>query len=166
MLFDLYKYAMAAITAALLILWVVQPHWGAFELFSLAVLALPLYIPLLYRYGTRLWVARRRRLLGLPPARDRDIIDFVGEELDRVEVPWQWQVALHRTSNWTALEVGEDDDDPVIVRVHNGMLIVESEGADAARFIDPIEAIDDILTRYQGRVRLDGEIFVEPEEAV
>jgi hypothetical protein len=50
--------------------------------------------------------------------------------------------------------------------VHKGVLIVESEGADAAPFIDPIEAVDDILRRYQGRVRLDSDIFVEPEEAV
>ena len=157
---------MAAISAALLLLWVVQPDWGAFELFGLTVLALPLYIPLLYRYASLLWVARKRRLLGLPPARDRDIIDFVGEELDRVDVPWQWQIALYRTSYWTTLEVGEDDEDPVTVRVHKGVLIVESEGADAARFIDPVEAVDDILLRYQGRVRLDSDIFVEPEEAV
>ena len=50
--------------------------------------------------------------------------------------------------------------------MHKGVLIVESEGADAARFIDPFEAADDILPRYQRRVWLDSDIFVEPEEAV
>ena len=50
--------------------------------------------------------------------------------------------------------------------MHKGVLIVESEGADAARFIDPIDSVDDILLRYQGYVRLDSDIFVEPEEAV
>ena len=99
MWFDLYKYAMAATTAALLLLWVFQPQWGAFELFVLTVFALPLYIPLLYRYASVLWVTCKRRLLGLPPARDRDIIDFVGEDFDRVDVPWQRHVALR----WTTL---------------------------------------------------------------
>ena len=113
MWFDLYKYAMAATTAALLLLWVFQPQWGAFELFVLTVFALPLYIPLLYRFASVIRVARKQRRLGLPPARDRDIIDFVGEDLDRVDVPWQRHVALRRTSNWTTLEVGEDDEDPV-----------------------------------------------------
>ena len=50
--------------------------------------------------------------------------------------------------------------------MHKGVLIVESEGGDAARFIDPIDSVDDILLRYQGYVRLDSDIFVEPEEAV
>ena len=50
--------------------------------------------------------------------------------------------------------------------MHKGVLIVESEGADAARLIDPIDSVDDILLRYQGYVRLDSDIFVEPEEAV
>lgn len=164
MLFDLYKYALAAVTAALLILWIAQPNWSAFELFGLAVLAFPLYIPLLYRYGTRLWVARKRRQLGLPPARDRDIIDFVGEELDRVDVPWQWQVALGRTSNWDTLDIGEDDEDPITVRIRTGILIIEDTEDDAARFIDPVAAVDEILLRYRGRLQLDEEVFVEPEE--
>ena len=43
---------------------------------------------------------------------------------------------------------------------------MESEGADAARFIDPIDAVDDILLRYRGHVQLDEDVFVEPEEAV
>ena len=165
MLFDLYKYTMAAVAAALLLLWVVQPHWGAFELFALALLAFPLCIPLLFRYGTRLWVARKRRALGLPRASDRDIIDFVGEELDRVDVPWQWRVALGKTSNWNELEVGEDDEAPIIVRIHNGMLFVESDTDDPARFIDPADAVDHILLRYRGRIQLDDEVFVAPEEA-
>ena len=104
---------MAATTADLFLLWVFQPQWGAFELFVLTVFVLPLYIPLLYRFASVIWVARKRRRLGLPPARDRDIIDFVGEDLDRVDVPWRRHVALRRTSNWTTLEVGEDDEDPV-----------------------------------------------------
>jgi hypothetical protein len=165
MLFGLYQYAMAAITAALALLWAVQPQWGAFELFGLVVLAFPLYIPLLYRYATKLWVARKRRRLGLPRASDRDIIDFVGEELDRVDVPWQWRVALRKTSHWDEMEVGEDDEPPITVRIHNGVLIVENEEGDAARFIDPVEAVDHILTLYDGRVRLDEDIFIEPEEA-
>ena len=164
MLFDLYKYTAAAITAAILLLWYVQPHWGGFELFGLAVLAFPLYIPLLYRYGTNLWVGRKRQRLGLPRASDRDIIDYVGEELDRVAIPWQWQVALGRTSHWNTLEVGEDDEPPLTVRIRNGILIVESDEGDAARFIDPLAAVDDILMRYRGRVPLDDEVFVESEE--
>lgn len=164
MLFDLYKYAMAAVTAALLLLWYVQPLWGAFELFGLAILVFPFHIPLLYRLGERLWVARKRRLLGLPEAADRDIIDFVGEELDRVDVPWQWRVALGRTSNWNEIEVGEDDEPPVAVRIRNGVLIVETGEDDAARFIDPAAAVDDILMRYRGRIPLDDGIFVETED--
>jgi hypothetical protein len=165
MLFDLYKFAMAAVAAALLLLWVVQPFWGALELFGLLVLVAPLYIPLLYRWGSNMWVVRKRRLLGLPPARDRDIIDFVGEELDRVEIPWQWRVALHKTSSWKELDVGEDEEPPITVRIHNGVLIVESEEDDAVRFIDPVDAVDNILLRYRGRIPLDQDVFVEPEEA-
>lgn len=164
MLFDLYKYAVAAVAAALLLLWFVQPFWGAFELFGLAVLVFPLYIPLLYRWGSKLWVIRKRQQLGLPPARDRDIIDFVGEELDRVDIPWQWRVALQKTSIWKELEVGEDDEPPISVRIHNGVLIVESDEDDAERFIDPVDAVDNILLRYRGRIPLDQGVFAEPEE--
>ena len=164
MLFDLYKYAMAAITAALAMFWYAQPQWSGFELFVLAVLAFPLYIPLLYRYATKLWVARKRLRLGLPSASDRDIIDFVGEELDRVDVPWQWRVALGRTSRWNELAVGEDDEPPITVRIHTGVLWIENEADDASRFIDPVEAIDHILVLYRGVVKLDEGMFVEPEE--
>jgi hypothetical protein len=155
---------MAAISAALLLLWYVQPLWGVFEFFALVILVFPLYIPLLYRLATRLWVARKRRRLGLPEASDRDIIDFVGEELDRVGVAWQWRVALRRTSHWNELDVGEDDEPPIFVRVRNGILEVSSDEDGASRFVDPVAAVDHVLALYDGAVRPDEAVFVETDE--
>ena len=62
------------------------------------------------------------------------------------------------------MEVGEDDEPPITIRIHNGVLIVENEADDAARFIDPVEAVDHILTLYDGRIRLDEDIFIEADE--
>jgi hypothetical protein len=164
MAFDLYKYAMAAITAALVSLWSFQSSWRAMELLALVLLVFPLYIPLLYRFGTWIWVLRRRRRLGLPMASDRDIIDFIGEELDRCGVAWQWRVALRRTSNWDALDVGEDDEDPVFVRVRNGLIEVSSDEGGAVRFVDPVAAVDRILEIYDGASKPDDAVFVDTDE--
>lgn len=164
MAFDLYKYAMAAITAALVSLWVAQRSWHGMELLALIVLVFPLYIPLLYRFGTWLWVARRRRLLGLPQASDRDIIDFIGEELDRCGVPWEWQVALRKMSHWDAIDVGDESEKPVFVRVRNGLIEVSSETEAATRFVDPVEAVDRILAIYEGDIATDEDVFVDTAE--
>ncbi len=163
MAFDLYKYAMAAITAALLLLWFVQPSWGAPEFVALSLIVFPVYIPLLYRLGTRLWVMRQRRRLGLPRASDRDIIDFVSEELDRVGIAWQWRVALRKTSRWDELEVGEDDEPPVYVRVRNGILEVSDDESGASRFVDPVAAMDHVLTLYGGAAKPDEAVYVDSE---
>ncbi len=164
MAFDLYKYAMAVITAALVFLWSLQSSWRVFELFALGLLILPLYVPLIYRAVTRLWIIRRRRQLGLPKASDRDIIDFIGEELDRNGVAWQWRVALRRTSNWDALDVGEDDEDPVFVRVRNGLIEVSSDEDSATRYVDPVAAVDRILEIYDGASKPDDAVFVDTDE--
>ena len=164
MAFDLYKYAMAAVTAVLILLWSMMDEWGAFEFIAIFLMAFPLYIPLLYRLGKILWVARKRRQLGLPTATDRDIIDFVGEELDRAVVPWQWTVALRRTSRWDQLEIGEDDEPPVYVRVDRGILEVSSDEAGSTRFVDPAAAVDYALSIYGGAVKMDEAVFGEAED--
>ncbi len=165
MAFDLYKYAMAAITAALFFLWAAQSSWHGLELLALIILVFPLYIPLLYKLGVRLWVKRRRRQLGLPDASDRDIIDFIGEELDRCGVAWEWRVALRRLSNWDALDVGEEDEQPVFVRVRNGLIEVSSETEAASRFVDPVVAIDKILAICDGTVSQDEGVFIDTDQS-
>lgn len=85
--------------------------------------------------------------------------------IGRVDIPWQWRVALRKTSNWNGLEVGEDNEAPFIVRVHNRIPFIESDTGDLARFIDPADAVDHILVRHRGRIQLDGKVFVAPEEA-
>ena len=45
------------------------------------------------------------------------------------------------------------------------MLVVESEDVDAARIIDMIEAVYDILVCYRGWSQLDGNEYVKPIEA-
>lgn len=166
MVFDLYKYAVAAVSAAILLLWIVQPLWGVAEFFAIFLIVSPIYFPLLYRLGMKAWVARQRRRLGLPPASDRDIIDFIGEELDHMSVAWQWRVAMGKTSTWDTLDVGEDEEAPVTVRVRNGLVEVSNEEIAVSRFIDPVAAVDHILTLYEGSSKQDDEIFVASEEVV
>lgn len=165
MAFDLYKYAMAAITAALVFLWSAQSSWHGMELLALIVLVFPLYIPLLYRLGVRLWVARRRRQLRLPDASDRDIIDFIGEELDRCGVAWEWRVALRKMSHWDAIDVGEESEKPVFVRVRNGLIEVSSESEPSTRFVDPVAAIDRILALYEGDISQDDSVYIDTAES-
>lgn len=166
MVFDLYKYAVAAVSAAVLLLWIVQPQWGTAELFAAFLILSPIYFPLLYRLGKKVWVARQRRKFGLPPANDRDIIDFIGEELDHMSIAWQWRVAMGKTSTWDTLDVGEDDEPPITVRVRHGLVEISNEEVAVSRFVDPVAAIDHILSLYDGASKQDEEIFVALEEAV
>ena len=166
MLFDLYKYLVAAVSAAVLLLWIVQPQWGTSELFAVFLILSPIYLPLLYRLGMKTWVVRQRRKLGLPPANDRDIIDFIGEELDHMSIAWQWRVAMGKTSTWDTLDVGDDEEAPITVRVRNGLVEVSNEEVAVSRFIDPVAAVEHILTLYEGPSQQDSAIFVASEEAV
>jgi hypothetical protein len=165
-IFDLYKYAVAAVSAAVLLLWFVQPQWGTAELFAAFLILSPIYGPLLYRLGMKAWVARQRRELDLPPASDRDIIDFIGEDLDPMSIVWQWRVAMGKTSTWDTLDVGEDDEPPITVRVRHGLVEISTEEVAVSRFVDPVAAIDHILILYDGASKQDEEIFVDLEEAV
>ena len=166
MVFDLYKYVVAAVSAALLLLWIVQPPWGIAEFFAVFVIISPIYLPLLYRLGMKAWVARQRRRLDLPLANDWDIINFIGEELDHMSVAWQWRVAMGKTSTWDALDVGEDDEAPVTVRVCNGLVEVSNEEVAVSRFVDPVAAVEHILTLYEGSSKQDDAIFVASEDVV
>jgi hypothetical protein len=166
MAFDLYKYAMAAVTFAIILIWNLQSRWAATDLFALIAFISPLYAPFLYVFGKRLWVARKRRRLGLPAASDRDIIGFVGEELDRVGIAWQWCLSLRGTSRWDELEIGEEDEPSIFVRIRDGVLNVSNEDAGATYFADPVEAVDYALNLYDGRKKPDESMFVETEEGV
>ncbi len=164
MAFDLYKYAVMAVTFAVALIWSLQARWGAAELFALIAAVLPFHAPMLYRIGKRLWVARKRRRLGLPVASDGDIIGFVADELDRVGIAWQWRLTLRGTSRWDELEIGEEDEASIFVQIRGGVLNVSNEDAGATYFADPVEAVDYALNLYDGRMKPDETMFVETEE--
>ena len=157
-----YAIAVASVTVALLGLWFAQPGWRGLELFALFALAAPLYAPALYWLATRLWVAGRRRRLGLPAASDRDLIDFVGEELDRAAIDWHWRVGW-RGARGDEIELGADDDDDLSVKVRNGILMVGDRQNGTTRFVDPVAAIDHAIALYDGPSRADAAIFAEEE---
>jgi len=159
----IYAIAVASISLALLGLWVGQPRWRGLEFFALFALASPLYAPLLYWLGTRLWVAQRRRRMGLPAANDRDLIDFVGEELDRAGIEWHWRLGWRR-ARADEIEIGEDDqDDDLTVRVRNGILMVGGTANGTTRFVDPVAAVDHAIGLYDGPSRIDAAVFVDDE---
>jgi len=162
MTFAIYTVALAAVSVALLFIWFVQVGWRGVELFALFALASPLYAPLLYWLATRLWVARRRRQLGLPAANDRDLIDFVGEELDRAAIDWHWRLAW-RGPGGNEIEIGDDDADDLRVRVRNGVLMVGDTANGTTRFIDPVAALDHAIALYDGPARTDAAIFADEE---
>ena len=159
----IYTIAVASITAALLGLWFSQPGWRGLELLAFFVLASPLYAPLLYRLAVRLWVARGRRRLGLPSASDRDLIDFVGEELTRAAIEWQWAVHWRAGGRGKEFEIGEDDADGLAVKVRNGVLMVSNQATGTTRFVDPVAALDHAISLYAGPTRTDAAVFVEEE---
>ena len=164
MAFRIYWIALAAVTAALMLLWAVQPLWSVFELFALLALLAPFYLPLAYRLGVRLWVARQRRLLGLPAASDRDLIDFVAEELDHAGIAWQWRVAMRGTSDGDEIEIGEADSDDLSVKAQRGVLLVSETESGTSRFVDPVAAVDYVVSLYKGPSHADTAIYVESEE--
>ncbi|MEX2615082.1 MAG: hypothetical protein WD767_03200 [Alphaproteobacteria bacterium] len=163
MAFRIYWIALAAVTAALLLLWAVQPLWSALELFALLALLAPFYLPLAYRLGVRVWVARRRRLLGLPVASDRDLIDFVGGELDNAGIAWQWRMAMRGMSDGDEIEIGEDDSDALSVRVRNGVLLVSDRESGTSRFVDPVAAVDYAIGLYEGPSHADPAVYSTSE---
>jgi hypothetical protein len=159
--FRLYGIALASFTVALLGLWFYQPLWSGLELFALFALAAPLYLPMLYRIAVRLFVARQRRRMGLPPVSDRDLIDFVGEELDRAGIAWQWRLAMRGTSHGDEIEIGEDETSDLTVRVRNGVLLVTDSAAGTSRHVDPVAAVDDAVARYGGPKHNDPDLYGE-----
>jgi len=164
MAFRVYWIALAAVTAALLLLWAVQPLWSIFELFALLALLAPLYLPLVYRLGVRIWVARQRRLLGVPAASDRDLIDFVAGELDHAGIAWQWRVAVRGISDGDEIEIGEADSDDLSVKAHHGVLLVSDPESGTSRFVDPVAAVDYAISLYKGPSHGDAAVYVETEE--
>jgi hypothetical protein len=163
MAFALYLSALAAVSVALLILWFVQPVWSGLELFALFALASPLYAPLLYWLAVRLWVSQRRRQLDLPAARDRDLIDFIGEELDRAAIDWHWRLGW-RGPGGIEIEIGDDDADDLRVRVRYGILTVSDTANGATRFVDPVAALDHAIALYDGPARTNFAIFADEEQ--
>lgn len=157
-----YTIAVAALGVALLGLWFTQPGWRGLELLALCVFVAPLTAPLLYRLSVRVWVARRRRRLGLPAASDRDLIDFVGEELDRAAVEWHWRMGWRGVCD-DEIEIGDDDADDLTVRVRNGMLMVGDTENGTSRFVDPAEAVDHAISLYEGPSRTDRAVFADEE---
>ena len=83
-----------------------------------------------------------------------------------MSVAWQWRVAMGKTSTWDALDVGEDDEAPVTVRVCNGLVEVSNEEVAVSRFVDPVAAVEHILTLYEGSSKQDDAIFVASEDVV
>lgn len=164
MAFRVYWIVLAAVTAALLLLWAVQPLWSVFELFALLALLAPFYLPLAYRLAIRFWVVRQRRRLGLPVASDRDLIDFVAEELDHAGIAWQWRVAVRGTSDGDEIEIGEVDSDALSVKVRNGVLLVSETESGTSRFVDPVAAVDYAISLYKGPSHADAAVYVETEE--
>jgi|GEM_PF-2974829 len=163
MAFRLYAITLASITAALLLIWYLQPRWAGLELFALFALAFPLYLPLFYRWGVRSWVAWQRRRLGLPAASDRDLIDFVGEELDQADIVWQWRPGLRRATDADEIEIGDDVESGLSVRVRHGVLFVTDSETGTSRHVDPAAAVDDAVGRYDGPKRVDAGIYGEDE---
>lgn len=166
MAFRLYGIALASITAALLLIWYLQPRWAGLEFFALFALAFPLYLPLLYRFGVWCWVARQRRRLGLPAVRDRDLIDFVGEELDHAGIAWQWRIAMRGSTHADEIEIGEDVENDLTVRARHGVLFVTDSATGTSRYVDPVAAVDDAVGRYEGPKRVDDGIYGEDEGGV
>lgn len=164
MAFRLYWITLASVTAALLLLWAVQPLWSVFELFALLALLAPFYLPLAYRLGVWIWVARQRRRLGLPVASDRDLIDFVGEELDHAGIAWQWRVTVRGAPDGDEIEIGEDDSNDLSVRVRNGMLLVSDSESGTSRFVDPVAAVDYAISLYRGPSHADAAVYVQTGE--
>jgi broad specificity phosphatase PhoE len=162
MAFAIYNIGLAAVSVALLFMWFVQPGWRGVELFALFALASPLYAPLLYRLATRLWVAQRRRQLGLPAASDRDLIDLVGEELDRAAIDWHWRLAW-RGPGGNEIEIGDEDADDLRVRVQKGVLTVGDTANGTTRFIDPVAALDHAIALHDGPARTVIAIFADEE---
>ena len=124
MAFRLYAITLASITAALLLIWYLQPRLGgagAFRAVCAGISAVPAPV---YRWGVRSWVAWQRRRLGLPAASDRDLIDFVGEELDQADIVWQWRPGLRRATDADEIEIGDDVESDLSVRVRHGVLFV------------------------------------------
>ena len=158
-----YNIALAAITVALLGLWFIQPGWGGLELFALYAIASPIYAPLFYRLGVYLWVARQRRRFGLPAASDRDLIDFVGEELDRADIEWHWRVGWRGTRG-DEIEIGDDEADDLAVKARNGVLMVYDSQSGTSRFVDPVAAVDHAMALYAGPARTDAAVFVDTAE--
>ena len=166
MAFRLYAIVLASITAALLLIWYLQPRWAGLEFFALFALASPLYVPLFYRLGIWCWVARQRRRLGLPMISDRDLIDFVGEELDHAGIAWQWRIAMRGSTHADEIEIGEDVESDLTVRVRHGVLFVTDSATGTSRFVDPTAAVDDAIGRYEGPKRVDAGIYGEDEGGV
>lgn len=83
-----------------------------------------------------------------------------------MSIAWQWRVAMGKTSTWNTLDVGEDDEPPITVHVRHGLVEISNEEVAVSRFVDPVAAIDHILSLYEGASKQDEEIFVALEEAV
>jgi hypothetical protein len=164
MAFRLYGIAVAALSLALLVLWFYQPLWSGLELAAAFLMISPLYLPLLYRLGVILWVRRQRRHLGLPDASDRDLIDFVGEELDHAGIAWQWRLAMRGTTHADEIEIGEDEDRDLTVRVRHGVLFVTDSETGTSRHVDPVAAVDDAISRYEGPKHPDPALYGEDAE--
>ena len=155
----IYATVLASVTLALAWLWLLQPGWRGLELFALFALVSPLFAPLAYRLAVWIWVAGQRRRLGLPAASDRDLIDFVGEELDRAAIDWHWRIGWRNATRGDEIEIGADEDDDLTVRARHGILMVGTTAAGTSRFVDPTAAVDYAISLYDGPARADAGIF-------
>ena len=144
MLYPVYKFAVWSGTAFALAFWAGTEAWGSSEFTVVSLLIAPLYAPMAYRVLRHGWMRRRQNALGMPDARNSDILAFLTEALDSAGLDWEWRPKGDDPQFWTEFVIDEGEAG-VFVTVESGVVEVQAYDEDPEVFLDVIESLHYIM---------------------